>query len=95
LGECPFETRRHAALDETKRSPAPGLARGSPTHREKADCGAYHLTPVFHRETLRHRIKQRSTRNRELDHDDLAGFRCRQRKNPFSFSQIAASAPAI
>jgi hypothetical protein len=43
-------------------------------HREKADSGAYHLTPVFHRETLRDRIKQRSTRNRELDHDDLAGF---------------------
>jgi hypothetical protein len=43
-------------------------------HREKADCGAYHLTPVFHRETLRDRIKQRSTRDHELDHDDLAGF---------------------
>ena len=25
LGECPFETRRHAPLDETNRSPAPGL----------------------------------------------------------------------
>jgi hypothetical protein len=41
-------------------------------HREKADCGAYHLTPVFDRETLRDRIKQRSTRNH--DDDDLAGF---------------------